>query len=186
MTTRTSKTSSPAATSSRTSRGMSARSASGKRCVPAPVSISTPPWRLQIVGPPGGDDPAVVDDHDVVAHQLDLREQVRVEQDGGAARAQLLEQRPDDAPAGRVERARRLVEQQEPRRADQRLRDPEPLLHALRHRRHPRLARVPRGRPARAARRARRRRRASRRGAGAASSSSSALIQPGKRKSSAR
>ena len=49
--------------------------------------------------------------------------------------AQVLEQPPHGAPAGRVERAGRLVEQQHARAADHRLRDPEPLLHALRHRR---------------------------------------------------
>ena len=40
-----------------------------------------------------------------------------------AALAQLLEQRAHGAPPGGVERAGRLVEQQQPRRADQRLRD---------------------------------------------------------------
>ena len=47
--------------------------------------------------------------------------------------AQLLEQQAHGAPPDRVERRRRLVEQQQPRLADERLRDPEPLLHPLRH-----------------------------------------------------
>ena len=46
------------------------------------------------------------------------------------------------AAPGRVERARRLVEEQELRLADHRLRDPEPLLHPLRHRGDSRAARV--------------------------------------------
>ena len=46
---------------------------------------------------------------------------MRVEEGGDAALSQLLEQLADGAPAGRVERARRLVEKQEIRRADQRL-----------------------------------------------------------------
>ena len=48
--------------------------------------------------------------------------------------AQLLEQLAHRPAAHGVERARRLVEQEQPRRSDQRLRDPEPLLHPLRHR----------------------------------------------------
>src|SRR5215218_2026409 len=59
---------------------------------------------------------------------------MRVEQHAHAALAQPLEQPADRVPAGGVERAGRLVEQQQPRRADERLREPEPLLHPLRHR----------------------------------------------------
>ena len=84
----------------------------------------------------------MVDDHDVIADELDLREEMRVQQHRGAARTQLLEQAAHDAAPGRVERARRLVEQQQRRRPDERLRDPEPLLHALRHRRDARPARL--------------------------------------------
>ena len=86
---------------------------------------------------PGGDELAAGDDRHAVAHELDLREQVRVQQHGHAALAQALEQRAHVAPAGRIQRARRLVEQQQPRVADQRLREPEALLHALRHRPDP-------------------------------------------------
>ena len=77
---------------------------------------------------------AARDDRHAVAHQLDLGQQVRVQQHRDAARAQRLQQLAHRPPPGRVERARRLVEQQQPRVADHRLRDPEPLLHALRHR----------------------------------------------------
>src|SRR5207244_6689193 len=53
--------------------------------------------------------------------------------DGDAAAAQTLEQLADDAAADRVERRRRLVQEEHARRADERLRDPEALLHPLRH-----------------------------------------------------
>ena len=73
------------------------------------------------------------DDRHPVAHELDLAEQVRVEQNSVPTRAQLLQEDPDGPAACRVERARRLVEQEHRWRADQRLGDPEPLLHSLRH-----------------------------------------------------
>src|SRR5580765_7310828 len=56
-----------------------------------------------------GDESPPRDDRHAVADQLDLAQQVRVEQDGVAARPQLLEQYTDHAPARRVERTRRLV-----------------------------------------------------------------------------
>jgi len=59
---------------------------------------------------------------------------VRVQQDGDTALSQLLEQLADGAAAGGIERARRLVEEQEIGRADEGLREAEPLLHALGHR----------------------------------------------------
>ena len=139
----------------------------------------------QLLRRPGGDHLAAGDDRHAVAHQLDLRQQVRVQQHGHAAVAQVLEQPPHGAPAGRVERARRLVEQQHARAADHRLRDPEPLLHALRHRAHAPRRRV--AEPDRleqplalggAAVRARQR--------WCMPSSSSAVSQSGKRNSSAR
>jgi hypothetical protein len=83
-----------------------------------------------------------VQDHDAVADQLDLAQQVRVQQHRGSAVAQLFEQQAHGAAAGRVERARRLVQQQEGRRADQRLGDSQTLLHALRHRLHTAVARL--------------------------------------------
>ncbi len=116
----------------RQARHVVARRASNTR-VPAAVSTSTPRGRASSSGAPCRDDPAVEQDDDAVADELDLAEQVGVEEHRDAAPAQLLEQLAHDAAADRVERARRLVEQEQARRADQRLRDPEPLLHALRH-----------------------------------------------------
>ena len=67
---------------------------------------------------------------------------MRVEEHRDALRAQLLEQQAHGAAPDRVERGRRLVEQQQARLADERLRDPEALLHALRHPLDASLARV--------------------------------------------
>ena len=125
---------SPAATRRSTIAGTSSRVAPSKRCVPACVSTSTPCGRDELVRAPLGQQLAVVDDRHAVADALDLAEQMGVEQHGDAAPAQLAEQVAHDPPPDRVERARGLVEQQQARPADQRLRDPEALLHALRHR----------------------------------------------------
>src|SRR3712207_7297602 len=62
----------------------------------------------------------------------DLAQEVRVEQNADAAPTELLEERAHGAPAGRIERARRLVEQQHFRRPDKCLRDSEALLHPFR------------------------------------------------------
>src|SRR5262249_41619091 len=78
-------------------------------------------------------DSAGQQDRDTVADELYLAEQVRVQQDGDAAAAQLLQQRPDGAAADRVERARRLVQEEQLPVPDERLRDAEALLHPLRH-----------------------------------------------------
>src|SRR5439155_1539057 len=88
------------------------------------------------------DEPPPQEDRDPVADELDLAQEVRVEQDGDAAAAKLLEQLADGAAPDRIERARRLVQEQERRRADQRLRDAEPLLHALRHLLHAAATRI--------------------------------------------
>jgi hypothetical protein len=67
---------------------------------------------------------------------------VRVEQHGHAAPLELDEQVAHDPAPDRVERAGRLVEHQQAGRPHQRLRDAEPLLHALRHRLHAHPGRV--------------------------------------------
>jgi hypothetical protein len=87
----------------------------------------------QLRGCAGRDDLAVEEDRNAVAHELDLGEQVRVQEDRDAAPAQLLEQQPDGAATDRVEGRRWLVQEQHARLADECLRDAEPLLHALRH-----------------------------------------------------
>jgi hypothetical protein len=76
----------------------------------------------------------VVDDRHAVADALDLAEQVGVEEHGDAPAAQLLQQCADGAAPGRVQGACGLVQQQQPRAADEGLGDPQPLLHALGHR----------------------------------------------------
>jgi hypothetical protein len=96
----------------------------------------------ELVRATGGDHGAGGEDRHAVAHQLDLAEQMRVQQHGDAPPAELFQKLANDAPPHRIEGAGRLVEQQEPGRPDQRLGDPQPLLHALGHRRHPHGARV--------------------------------------------
>ena len=66
------------------------------------------------------DDPAGIDDRDPVAHELDLGQQVRVEEDGHAAVAGLADDPTDVGPADRVEGRRRLVEQDEVGSAEER------------------------------------------------------------------
>ena len=132
-----------------------------------------------------GDDAPAGEDDDAVADELDFAQKVRVEEDGDAASPELLEEAAYCAPAARIEGARRLVEEEEARRPDEGLREPEPLLHALRHRFDPSGACVEQADelqqlgslgspPVEPANRWWRTR------------SSSAVTQPGKRKSSAR
>ena len=71
-------------------------------------------------------------DRDAVAQLLDLAHQVRGQQHGHALVGEPAHEHPHVAHAGRVEPGRRLVEQQQARRAQQRGGDPEPLLHAVR------------------------------------------------------
>ena len=80
----------------------------------------------------GRGDPALVEDHHPVADPLDLADEVRVEQHRDAARLQRQHEVADVDPAERVQRAGRLVEDDELRPGDQRDGQPEPLLHALR------------------------------------------------------
>ena len=142
--------------------------ASANTRVPFAVSTSTPPARLSSSGVPAATSSprAMIATRSQTSSTSDSR--CEFSSTATPCAAQLLEQPPHGAPAGGVERARRLVEQQQPRAADHRLRDPEPLLHALRHRAHaPR--RPPPASPTgvEQPRRARRRRRPSPRAAGA-------------------
>src|SRR6185437_9055804 len=62
----------------------------------------------------------------------DLAEQVGVQEHGHAAVSQLLEERSHRAPPDGIERTRRLVEQEQARAPDERLRNAEALRHPLR------------------------------------------------------
>jgi hypothetical protein len=76
-------------------------------------------------------DQAAAPDHDqVVGGERHLAHQVRRDEDGAAFRGKRLEQVPDPVDAFRVEPVHRLVEEQRPRIAEERGRDPEPLAHA--------------------------------------------------------
>src|SRR2546425_6894530 len=76
------------------------------------VHLDLHPLRpLQLGRDSGRHDLALAQDHDPVADELDLAEQVRVEEDGDTAAAQLLEQPAHDPAADRIEPTRRLVEE---------------------------------------------------------------------------
>jgi hypothetical protein len=72
---------------------------------------------------------AEADDDEVVAHRLDLREQVRGDDDRPALPAQVGEQRADLHDARRVQAVRGLVEDEQLGIGQQRGGDPEALLH---------------------------------------------------------
>ena len=112
---------------------MSSRPAFGKRLRPGPGLDLHAAGLRELVGPSVGHDLPVREDRDAVAHPLELAEQVRVDQHRDPAIPELEQQRSDRSPAGGIECARGLVEQQQLRLADERLRDPEPLLHPLGH-----------------------------------------------------
>ena len=80
------------------------------------------------------DDPAVVEDDHAIADTLDLGQQVRVEDDRRAAVASRAHDRPHVRPTDRIERRRRLVEEDQVRVAKECDAEPEPLLHPLRER----------------------------------------------------
>src|SRR5712691_12938509 len=80
------------------------------------------------------DHAAAIDDGDPVTDLLHLAEEVRVEENGRAAVAQPTNDLAHVVPADRIERARRLVEDDEVGRAEERDAETEPLLHSLRER----------------------------------------------------
>ena len=88
----------------------------------------------------GLDEPAVVEDRDVVADPLDVVEDVGRVEDRRLA-LQLAHQVEDVLAADRVERRHRLVEQDHRRPADEGLGDAEPLAHAARVGRRPPVGR---------------------------------------------
>ena len=78
------------------------------------------------------DDAPGADDRDAVAELLDLAHQVRGQQHRDALIGEPADELPHVAHAARVQARGRLVEQQQPRGADQRGGDAEPLAHAVR------------------------------------------------------
>ena len=76
-------------------------------------------------------DPPARDDRDAVAHELHVVQDVRVHEHGLALLAQAQDQVAHLLAPDRVEPAHRLVEEHDVGVVDERLRDPEPLLHAL-------------------------------------------------------
>ena len=66
-----------------------------------------------------------------VAHHLDLRQQVAGDEDRRSAVGETAEELPHLAHPGGIEPVRRLVEHEQLRIAQQRLRDAEPLAHPL-------------------------------------------------------
>ncbi len=81
--------------------------------------------------PAAGGQPSAGDDGDAAAERLGVRQDVRAEEDGLAGVAQPQDQGADVASAQRVEPRHRLVEEDDLRVVDQRLRDADALHHAL-------------------------------------------------------
>ena len=87
---------------------------------------------LELVRGALGDEPAVVEHGDPVGELVGLLEVLRGEEDRHAARDELADDLPHRAPAARVQAGRRLVEEDDPRVADERHREVEPAPHAAR------------------------------------------------------
>jgi hypothetical protein len=73
-----------------------------------------------------------VEDHDPVADALDLGQQMRVQDHGRSPIARRTDDRADVGATDRIERRRRLVQEDQLRLAEERDAETEPLLHALR------------------------------------------------------
>ena len=101
---------------------------------------------------PGGDDPAAGDDHDVLADVLDQVELVAREHDADAGRRPLADDLGHRRDADRVEARERLVEDEQLRVVDERGRQLDALLVAVRQLLELRLGAV--GRPIRSSQRA--------------------------------
>ena len=109
--------------------------------------------RLSSSGRALGDQPAAVEHRDPVGELIGLLQVMRGEEDRHAAVHEIADDPPHGAAAARVEAGGRLVEEDDPRIADQGHREVEPAAHAAGVRRG-RFAEPPRpGRTARAARR---------------------------------
>ena len=81
---------------------------------------------------PARDQPAALEDGDAVGARLHLAERVRGQEHGHAFLVRLGDQLVERAAQRRVQARGRLVEQQQPRPAEQRLGQAQPLPHALR------------------------------------------------------
>jgi hypothetical protein len=73
----------------------------------------------QIQGPASGNDPAAIDDHDLVAQPLRLLHVMGRQHHGLAALAHGLDQAPEVAPRLRIETGGRLVQEHQPGIVDQ-------------------------------------------------------------------
>ena len=86
----------------------------------------------QLRGRAFGDDAAEVDDHDAVGERLHLAQKVGRQEHGAAAVGKVAQELAHPAHAGWVKPVGGLVEDQDLRVAQQRVRDPQPLAHAQR------------------------------------------------------
>jgi hypothetical protein len=86
--------------------------------------------RLEFVGGPGGDDPAGVDDDDLVGQLIRLLEVLGRQQDGRAGSDERLDRGPDVDAGARVQAGGRFVEEQHRRSEDQAGGQVEPATHA--------------------------------------------------------
>ena len=84
---------------------------------------------LELVGRALGDQPPVVEDRDAVGELVGLVQVLRGEEDRDAVGHQAADDVPHGAAAARVETRGRLVEEDDPRVADQGHREVEPALH---------------------------------------------------------
>ena len=141
-----------AAAARRTARGSSSAAA----IEPSASCSSRCGWPISAfsdVGRALGDDPAAVDDPDVVGELVGLLQVLGGEEDGRALVVQRAHLLPDRLAADRVEAGGRLVEEEDARLVDERGGEVEPAPHAARVGADAAVGGLRRGRPARAARR---------------------------------
>ena len=103
---------------------------------------------LELLGGALGDQAALVEHRDPVGELVGLLQVLGGEEDGGAVGHQLADDPPHRAPAARVETRRRLVQEDDPRAADQRHRQVQLPAHAAGVGRHQLVAPTPPGRTA--------------------------------------
>ena len=96
------------------------------------LQAGAPARLLQLLRRPLGDDPAVVHDHDVVGQLVGLLQVLRRQQHGDALAEQLPDGLPHPLPRRRVQPRRRLVQEQDRRPRHQRAGQVQPPAHAAR------------------------------------------------------